>query len=123
MKCSTFIALFSFSFAVIADFDMYHGKWMVLGEFEVDRDIWQIFQTDPNCDQAWNTAVTDDSYDVSGNKLGVRCVGSGCDGSNDPWDIDLVEMHYSNNPLYHWSMYCLAFPYFFQLQISTNERM
>ena len=55
---------------------------------------------------AWrvsNARKFNDSSDVSGHKLGVRCVSIGCVGNNDPASIPVLEMHFSNNPLYHWS--------------------
>jgi hypothetical protein len=65
--------------------------------------IWQIFPADPSCDVALNTEWVPNSYDVSGNKLGVRCKGSGCSAQAPPENIDVLEMHLKNNPLWHWS--------------------
>jgi hypothetical protein len=37
--------------------------------------------------------------------MGVRCKGSGCGQTPPPENIDELEIHVSNNPLYHWSKY------------------
>lgn len=114
MKLFIIAALFTFSYAVMADFDMYHGQFHWAGGRgdKLKRDIWQVYQTDPDCSTVLDhTPITDSSSDVSGNKLGVRCEGRGCSHDNDPSEIDVLEMHFSNNPLYHWSKSMAQFPF------------
>ncbi|GKU06070.1 unnamed protein product [Fusarium langsethiae] len=43
--------------------------------------------------------------DVSGRKLGVRYKGSGCGYNGPVRNIEQLEMHFTNNPLYHWTIY------------------
>ncbi|KAG8667795.1 hypothetical protein FPOAC2_12994 [Fusarium poae] len=43
--------------------------------------------------------------DVSGRKVGVRCKGSGCGYMGPVSNIEQLEMHFTNNPLYHWTIY------------------
>ncbi|RYP31770.1 hypothetical protein DL767_005590 [Monosporascus sp. MG133] len=104
LTLASFVVLFSYISAVTANFDLYHG---VAGAQSYYDDVWQIFDTDPDCNQVYNTDYYLDSNDVSGNKIGVRCEDSngGCGGNVDPIGIDVVEMHFSNNPLYHFTIY------------------
>jgi hypothetical protein len=46
---------------------------------------------------------------VSANKIGVRCRGS-CNYWEPAGDIDQLEMHFRNNPLYHWSEFHIPCP-------------
>lgn len=99
-----------FSFAVVtallglanANFDLYVGNDNSLGtgnQFET----WYIHQTPPDCNRVTNHAeMYDQIDDVSGNKRGIRCEGNGCH-RNQPKNVDVLEMHFSNKPLYHWS--------------------
>lgn len=101
-----------FSFAVVtallglanANFDLYVGNDNGLGtgnQFET----WYIHQTPPDCNRVTNHAeMWDDMGDVSGNKRGIRCEGNGCH-TNKPENVDVLEMHFSNKPLYHWSKF------------------
>jgi hypothetical protein len=85
---------------VVADFDIYR----------VDADVssgagifWQVFPDEPNCSEVMNARFFQDRQDVSGDKLGVRCAGHGCAPNPSPNDIDLLEIHFKNDPLYFWS--------------------
>ncbi|KAM7187848.1 hypothetical protein V8F20_010807 [Naviculisporaceae sp. PSN 640] len=91
--------------AALANFDIYRVKRTVpYAQGGVDV-IWQIFSTPPSCDQALNSGYFEDKRDVSGNKIGVRCEGSGCSQTKPPGDISILEMHFSNSPLHHWTIY------------------
>lgn len=84
---------------VTANFDVYRVTHSGL----VTRTFWQVFEAQAGCDEAWNTDVNADTTDVSVNKLGFRCKGNGCGEKPPAGNIDELEMHFSNNPLYHWS--------------------
>ncbi|KFY97931.1 hypothetical protein V500_01849 [Pseudogymnoascus sp. VKM F-4518 (FW-2643)] len=66
--------------------------------------------------------------DVSDDKLGMRCQGSGCAFNAPIENIDVLEMNFNNNPVLHWTIYknrnydligldgktygnCFAYPY------------
>ncbi|KAL5434894.1 hypothetical protein PMIN06_011262 [Paraphaeosphaeria minitans] len=57
------------------------------------------------CSQVLDARHVGDRNDVSGNKIGVRCRGDGCESDHSTDKIDLIEMHWSNKPLYHWTLY------------------
>lgn len=86
----------------VADFDLYAGSNLAAGEGN-NADVWFTLDGEPDCITAWLAEYHFDQSDVSGTKLGVRCEGSGCWGTNDPADIDVLEMHFTNEPFYHWS--------------------
>ncbi|KAF2838799.1 hypothetical protein M501DRAFT_992747 [Patellaria atrata CBS 101060] len=88
---------------VQANFDVYRTEWIYINRPAI---VWQFFEAEPsNCDQVVNTPIWEDHGDVSGSKLGVRCKGSGCGAQPPPDNIDELEIHTSNNPLYHWTLY------------------
>jgi hypothetical protein len=107
MKTSTLAslaALFLFNSVVTANFDLFSGYYAyIAGEFSHERPMWQVFASDPDCNTVYNTPNYRDLQDVSGTKIGVRCEGYGCSSSADPSTIDTLEMHFDNNPLWHWS--------------------
>jgi hypothetical protein len=84
--------------AVTANFDIYSGS-----DFAWDTafETWQIFEAEPSCNDAYSSPLYFNRDDVSGRKYGVRCEG-GCN-NKDPGDIKTLEMHFGNNPLWHWS--------------------
>ncbi|KAF4461167.1 hypothetical protein FALBO_12046 [Fusarium albosuccineum] len=86
-----------------ADFDVYmelKTEFWLVSQFA----IWQEPPTD--CvRQIWPAPSWPWLNDVSGNKKGVRCKGDGCDFNGDAHNIEQLEMHFSNNPLYHWTLY------------------
>ncbi|KAI9149030.1 hypothetical protein HJFPF1_11075 [Paramyrothecium foliicola] len=87
---------------VSANFDLYsmsENDWT-----GGHTDQWKIFATDPSCSEVANARIYWDTNDVSGTKTGVRCKGNGC-WNNYPSQVDELEMHFSNNPLYHWTIY------------------
>lgn len=43
--------------------------------------------------------------DVSNGRYGIRCDGAGCDIKHSAWDIDILEMNFSQDPAYHWTIY------------------
>lgn len=100
--------LFAFAAAALpfvnANFDVYRVDWRsALGKNAVG---WQFFAAQPSCDEAIHSPIWTDSSNVSGNSLGVRCKGSGCSSQTPPENIEQLEIHVANNPLYHWSKSC-----------------
>ncbi|KAK4210282.1 hypothetical protein QBC37DRAFT_322456 [Rhypophila decipiens] len=88
-----------------ANFDIYRVKDIRPYAQGGTRIIWQTFPAQPSCDEALNGGYYNDAQDVSGNKIGVRCWGSGC-AQQAPIDgITGLEMHFSNSPLWHWTIY------------------
>ncbi|GJC91479.1 hypothetical protein CH63R_01455 [Colletotrichum higginsianum IMI 349063] len=84
-----------------ANFDIYmNNAWTVQG----GSTGWTIFEADPPCGQVNNAIIYGNYGDVSGSYIGVRCVGD-CFPSNRPDGIQILEMHFNNNPLYHWTIY------------------
>ncbi|KAK1829509.1 hypothetical protein QBC39DRAFT_125771 [Podospora conica] len=98
-----------FSFAIVAtllgltnaNFDLYAGTEQSLGGFFM---VWTIHQTPPDCKRVNQAETYLQLDDVSGNKVGVRCEGSGC-STYQPSNVNVVEMHFSNNPLFHFTIY------------------
>lgn len=85
---------------VNANFDLYRTEAHDL--FGGVGQGWGVFPSDPSCSNVANSKSYGVSGDVSGNKKGVRCQGDcGMGGRAD--GINVLEMHFSNNPLYHWS--------------------
>jgi hypothetical protein len=98
--------LLSCNSAVNANFDLYAGYVTIYGGSNQQphyAEKWFAFNGEPSCNDAWAAKSYSLSDDVSGDKTGVRCVGHGCFGNTDPAGIRIVEMHFSNNPRYHWS--------------------
>lgn len=83
-----------------ANFDIYHH--FISNPFGTSYDSWKIFATDPTCAQTDSTPTWFDENDVSKRMLGVVCEGT-CGGLQRADGITRLEMHFSNNPLYHWS--------------------
>ena len=83
-----------------ADFDLYIGQDNAIPGIQIDT-FW-VFNNEPDCNQVNSWEYHDGRDDVSGDKRGVRCEGKGCK-NNNPLEIDLIEMHFSNNPLLHFS--------------------
>jgi hypothetical protein len=79
-----------------ANFDLY----MTL--FEDAILDWSVYQNDPNESTVRNTGGFQRLNDVSGWKIGIRCVGW-CNTDDRPGGIEVLEMHFRNNPLLHWS--------------------
>ncbi|KAK4654402.1 hypothetical protein QC762_0065230 [Podospora pseudocomata] len=103
MRFSTLI-LASLAGLATANFDLYLGHQIIPVDGGVLHDGWYIFDNDPSKADvlAYGPYLSQD--DVSGRTTGVRCVGSGCYGGAAT-DINVLEMHFSNNPLYHWTIY------------------
>lgn len=57
----------------------------------------------PSCSEVSKRRIWQARSDVSGSKTGVRCVGE-CDLTDNGNNVDVFEMHWTNNPLFHWSM-------------------
>ncbi|KAK2059977.1 hypothetical protein LY76DRAFT_604336 [Colletotrichum caudatum] len=71
-----------------ANFDIYRVEWIWINRPAI---VWQAFEAEVGCDEAIHSPT------------GVRCKGSGCAPQPSANDIDELEMHFSNDPLYHWS--------------------
>lgn len=101
------VLLLSCAAVVNADFDLYSGYLNIATIPSIEKPYyglkWFVFDGEPDCDMAWRVGYFADTDDVSGTKLGIRCGGTGCMGNTDPASIGVLEMHFSNNPLYHWS--------------------
>ncbi|VBB73788.1 Putative protein of unknown function [Podospora comata] len=102
MRLSTLL-LTSLTGLAKANFDLYLGHQV----FGVDGGAhlfhgWYIFDNDPSINDVFAYGPYLSQDDVSGSTTGVRCAGSGCYGGAAT-DINVLEMHFSNNPLYHWS--------------------
>ncbi|KAK0653306.1 hypothetical protein QBC41DRAFT_369366 [Cercophora samala] len=92
-----------------ADFDLYDG-YVKGWQDDFPTSTWFVFASPPNCDDVFSSLTQ--SYaemdDVSGDHTGVRCEGAGCgspDRSSDPYNVDVLEMHFANNPLWHFTIY------------------
>ncbi|KAL1595911.1 hypothetical protein SLS60_009601 [Paraconiothyrium brasiliense] len=66
---------------------------------------WSVVPEAWGCQDFWNARKIGDSGDVSGNKLGIRCRGEGCESDHSSDSIELLEMHWTNVPLFHWTIY------------------
>ncbi|KAH6689483.1 hypothetical protein F5X68DRAFT_230100 [Plectosphaerella plurivora] len=85
-----------------ANFDLYRSESHNL--FGGVGQNWGVFPYDPSCAEVGRTRSYPVSGDVSGNKIGVRCSGD-CDMGGRADGINQLEMHFSNNPLYHFTLY------------------
>jgi hypothetical protein len=114
MKLNLLVLLLSWSYAVNADFDLYSGygyvgTGVVIGlggqpEAPYFAHNWHVFGGEPDCKDAWRAKTFPDTDDVSGEKIGVRCQPfSACWGNGDPAGIDVLEMHFLNDPFLHFS--------------------
>ncbi|KAL5389670.1 hypothetical protein DPSP01_002165 [Paraphaeosphaeria sporulosa] len=98
---------------VSADFDVY----LVTSASNPGKPFvatvgWQI--VDPSrdsCPDPAHTRMILDKTDVSGNKIGIRCItNSGTNGCGPlttslPTNIDIMEMHLSETPKMHYTIY------------------
>jgi hypothetical protein len=121
MKSPVFLsALFASIHVAKANFDVYYE----LNVFNVwpggpyIGDYFRIFDADPDCAAVGKSVAYSASNDVSGNKIGVHCSGGGCWDRAPPEGVDKMEMHFTNNPLFHWSksMHSLPLALFVLLQ-------
>lgn len=107
MKASTVIAsLGALAPVVNANFHLYFTQFTDAITGTVDEG-WQIFDADPDCDDVNDAKQFMNKGDVSGTRpesIGVRCDG-GCGPGGSPSDIDELEMHFANSPLFHWSKF------------------
>lgn len=91
-SCTTFLP------RVTANFDVY------LTDINGVYKGWQVFPSEATCDEAWVNEVWEWEGDVSGDKVGFRCKGDGCDWSTSPSEIEELEMNFhEKSPKYHWS--------------------
>ncbi|KAF5559810.1 hypothetical protein FPHYL_6910 [Fusarium phyllophilum] len=103
MKSSAAILLSCVAF-VTANFDLYIGQQTGTTPEGGNEDMWNIYPSDPSCSDVYTARNYFGRDDVSG-QIGVRCDGAGCFGGNSPADVDVLEMHFGDNPKYHWTIY------------------
>lgn len=94
--------------SIQANFDLYFVFGTTYSGIPYER--WQVFEAEPtDCEHIRSLPAWDSSADVSGNKVGVRCRGGeqgiGCFDYDPPEEIRQLEMHFSNEPLYHFSKF------------------
>ncbi|KAI1847967.1 hypothetical protein JX265_001972 [Neoarthrinium moseri] len=87
---------------VKANFDLYETMQTVAFGGEALTG-YKVFEAEPDCDQVRAGGFYQDETDVSGDNTGVRCEGD-C-AAADPAGITILEMHFNNNPLHHWTIY------------------
>jgi hypothetical protein len=95
-----------------ANFDLYYTRTTYANPIPgspLHNDGWQIFTNDPTCDQVINDKFYLAKNDVSGDKVGVRCVGD-CQIGGAPEDMTTIEMNFRSgpNPVYHFSKFHLV---------------
>ncbi len=105
LQLSSLLLALSCGTAVHANFDLYSGSedWAGYQGIVDHRPKWFVFDGPPDCNMAWRVPRYDPRSDVSGDKIGVRCEGGGCSPGADPAGVSVVEMHFRNDPLLHWS--------------------
>lgn len=86
-----------------ANFDIYRTQDSALVGGGVTSD-WAISAAEPSESEVRNQRTWYSNGDVSGNKVGINCVGS-CKFEDSVSGITRFEMHFSNNPLFHWTLY------------------
>ncbi|KAH6638669.1 hypothetical protein BKA67DRAFT_615057 [Truncatella angustata] len=111
----TFLALgATFLPQTFANFDVY-AAIEELPSAGIYRYGYQVFATDPSCNEVFDRWFWNWQSDVSGTKTGMRCSASpssACfpdiDGrvERDPANINQLEMNFhGTNPIYHWTLY------------------
>ncbi|KAJ4344820.1 uncharacterized protein N0V89_012564 [Didymosphaeria variabile] len=127
MSCTSFarflvylVAIITLVTPAVASFDVYridvlHHAPMKrhARDLEVNTTIagntetthWSVVPHIWGCQDFGRAQHISDSKDVSGNKLGIRCRGDGCIHDHSTDNIELVEMHWTNKPLFHWTIY------------------
>ena len=89
---------------VLANFDIYMVD-AYERVFKSHQRGYQIFEAQPSsCDEVRRRHIFWASGDVSGDKTGVRCTGSGCDYTLPAGNIEQLEMNFhGSSPTWHWS--------------------
>jgi hypothetical protein len=102
MKFSSFILapLAALTQVCTANFDIYRTE--DTGVVGGSSYAWAISAAEPSCNEVRNQRTWYSTSNVSGNRLGINCVGS-CAFEDNVSGISRFEMHFSNNPLFHWS--------------------
>jgi hypothetical protein len=90
--------LASFIPSVVANFDVYFIHTDLYDTYN-----WGVYDAQPSCETERTTRAWSWRSDVSGDKLGMRCQGSGCAFNAPIENIDVLEMNFNNNPVLHWS--------------------
>ena len=103
MTLASYAALFT---PALANFDVYMVD-VYDRVFNSHSMGWQVFEAQPSsCDEVSSHDIWWASGDVSGDKTGVRCSGSGCNYKDPADNIDVLEMNFhSDPPVYHWTLY------------------
>ncbi|KAH7353284.1 hypothetical protein B0T11DRAFT_300447 [Plectosphaerella cucumerina] len=104
MKFSSFILapLAALTQVCTANFDIYRTE--DTGVVGGSSYAWAISAAEPSCNEVRNQRTWYSTSNVSGNRLGINCVGS-CAFEDNVSGISRFEMHFSNNPLFHWTLY------------------
>jgi len=79
MKLLAFMSLAALAQVTFANFDIYRVNAASGSTAEYG---YQIFSNDPSCYNVSATSWYGARTDVSGNNIGVRCNGDGCNGNN-----------------------------------------
>ncbi|KAF1970733.1 hypothetical protein BU23DRAFT_570413 [Bimuria novae-zelandiae CBS 107.79] len=99
--------LFALVQLTVANFDLYqvHGV-LATGPWPgTEIKGWKVVNDDPRCDQIDLNAGWRSAGDLSHGRRDIRCEGK-CGINDPPWpDVKLVEMHFTNNPLWHFTIY------------------
>ena len=106
----TALAAFSLLPAAYANFDAYRVELSRPYAQGGDRIGWQIFEAEASCESAGNENRPwwDQTSDVSGDKLGFRCVGDGCFKGGIAEDINILEMNFDQT--HHYSEFPFMCP-------------
>jgi|SRR5687768_18531397 hypothetical protein len=86
---------------IMANFDLYRVEFTYIDK--PSKVYWQAFEAEGNCETSVITASFEERGDTSGDKIGVRCDGHGCKQFAPIHEITQLEMHFSDDPLYHYS--------------------
>ncbi|KAJ4352466.1 uncharacterized protein N0V89_007814 [Didymosphaeria variabile] len=102
------VSAFTLFHLALANFDLYRGTDVTAvpdDNPEPALDVWQVFDGEPDCDDASSAQTWDDSDDVSGDKFGVVYEPRPADPS-DPGAATRVEMNFHDtDPVYHFTIY------------------
>lgn len=105
---SVVLSLAALAPLVRANFHIYWASQQATISFGGDNEPtegWTVFESDPDCKEVRDARFWTNKGDLSGkskSSLGVRCEG-GCGPGGSPSDIDVLEMHFNNDPYHHFS--------------------
>ncbi|KAM0244020.1 hypothetical protein ACHAP5_006684 [Fusarium lateritium] len=102
MKFAT-ATLLSFAAFAKANFDLYLSQETGTTPEGGNHEIWNIYPSDPTCSDVETSRNWFSRDDVS-SRTGIRCSGQ-CFGGSAATDINVLEMHFTDDPLYHFTIY------------------